>query len=570
MKDMKKLTKIIILIGLLIFITGCGQGKPENEVTNISGFYFDTYITINIYDSIDDQTIKGLSELLTKYDTLFSEDNENSDIYRLNHSDKINVTMNPETISVLNTALEFAYLSDGAFDPSIEAVQKLWCFDGSNNTPPLDEDIKRALKNVDYTCISVDTNTISLSPEQEITLGASAKGYIADQIRKYLYDNNIENALIDLGGNILCMGSKDITSKNIKPFKIGIKKPFSDEAITSVEVTNNSIVTSGVYERSYIYNDKLYHHILDTQTGYPVSLTSDNGKQLYSVSIIGPSSEICDNLSTCLLLLGPDKGNALLNNYNGYNAIYVYDDNTIEYSNNYNVSSFNNITLEKIMFLGDSITYGYCPGYPEGGFRNVINDFLENDNKQALYDFVGDINAGDRFDNDCCGYSGYTIAPINAFGTYEKDSHGLSEITNKMLYTYYPDTIVLMIGTNDILRCNGPKNMNQNIDELVNQILLYTNNDKHLFICSIPYVSCTNIADITYIADATLTQDDINTKTDGYNNHLEALANSHDNITFIDINKALTFDDLVDGIHPSLEGYEKIGALIYKNVFIAK
>ena len=158
-----------------------------------------------------------------------------------------------------------------------------------------------------------------------IDLGAIAKGYIADQIKSYLLKNKVNSALINLGGNILCVGQK-----NNNPFSIGITDPQNtNHSILSLNINNLSIVTSGTYQRYIEINSKKYHHILNPSTGY----CYDNG--LSSVTIISKSSLQGDALSTVCFALGKEKGLALLNSIKNVSGCFIDDHNQISYSKNF-------------------------------------------------------------------------------------------------------------------------------------------------------------------------------------------------------------------------------------------
>ena len=160
-----------------------------------------------------------------------------------------------------------------------------------------------------------------------LDLGAIAKGYIADKLKEYLVENGVEHALINLGGNILIIGDKPDGSK----YNIGIQKPFDQtgQPITSVKVSDTSLVTTGIYERCFEKDDTLYHHILDPATGYPCQ------NNLYSVTIVTKSSVMADALSTTCFLLGLKDGMELINSLEGVEALFITDDYELHYSDNF-------------------------------------------------------------------------------------------------------------------------------------------------------------------------------------------------------------------------------------------
>lgn len=200
----------------------------------------------------------------------------------------------------------------GKFDITLLPVS-LWDFNGENPRVPDEAELKEALKYVDYTLVKVEGNSVTVPKGVQIDLGAIAKGYIADKMAEYLKKEGVSSAILDLGGNIYALGDK--RGEN---WKIGIRSPFDPgEQIGYTEVKDKTVVTSGVYERCFKKDGKLYHHILNTENGMPV----DNG--VASVTIIAQSSADADALSTLCFALGKDKGLEVLNNTEGVCGIFV-------------------------------------------------------------------------------------------------------------------------------------------------------------------------------------------------------------------------------------------------------
>ena len=165
-------------------------------------------------------------------------------------------------------------------------------------------------------------------PQAKIDLGGIAKGFIADEMRSFLNKKGITSGVICLGGNVLTLGKKADHSS----YTIGIQKPFSETgtSLGTLNVSDASVVSSGIYERYYRVNGKLYHHILDTSTGYPVE------NHLYQVTIISDISMDGDALSTTCFSLGLKKGMQLVEQTDGVEAIFVSDDGTITCSSGIN------------------------------------------------------------------------------------------------------------------------------------------------------------------------------------------------------------------------------------------
>ena len=304
----------ILLLPIISMMTGCTK---NTEPISRTGFYFDTVIQITLYDTENEAILDGCFALAEKYENLFSATKEGSDVWNLNHGKGEPVIVSMETFSLLDTALDYALMTHGVVDPTVRPLSELWNFgSGEEHLVPEETDIAESLSHVSYKNISFGDalyseenaaayKTIILDdPEAAIDLGFIAKGYIADKMKEYLLSQGVESACISLGGNVITIGEKPDGS----PFRIGIQEPFAPEgtALDTVEIRDTSVVTSGIYERYFYEGDTLYHHVLDTSTGYPV----DN--ELASVTIICESSTKADALSTSCLCMGLEEGRQYL------------------------------------------------------------------------------------------------------------------------------------------------------------------------------------------------------------------------------------------------------------------
>ena len=316
---MKSIKHFIILI-ILITICTSGCGRTAEPVTE-TGFYLDTVVQITLYDTDGRdaciQKIEECFEMIDYYEQMFSATIEESDIWNINHSAGAPVSVSDDTISLLQTALFYSELSDGRVDVTVLPLSELWDFGSDGNShKPSDDDIQKAVSHIDYHAVSISGNYVTLSdPEAAIDLGFIAKGYIADRLKEYLLKQGVTSACINLGGNLITIGSKP----DGRPYRIGIQKPFGyeGEIITAIDVTDSSVVSSGVYERYFYEDDMLYHHLLDTATGYP----TDNN--IAGVTILTPSSVDADALSTTCFFLGVDAGMELIESLDNAEALFI-------------------------------------------------------------------------------------------------------------------------------------------------------------------------------------------------------------------------------------------------------
>ncbi|MGN0366184.1 MAG: FAD:protein FMN transferase [Suilimivivens sp.] len=322
---MKKLFSLICSIAILL--TGCNSYMNSTAPLKVNGVYFDTIISVTIYKNGSQQILEECMDLAAHYENLLSPNVEGSDVWKINHSNGSFVTVDNDTLMLINTALFYAQLSDGLVDPTIGSLSQLWNF-GSDNQELVPEDslIKTALSHVNYKTIIIRNQQVKLTdPQARIELGFIAKGFIADKMKEFLISKGVTSALINLGGNVLTLGNKPDDT----PFQIGIQKPFSPVGTPALtlDVTDSSVVSSGNYERYFEKNGKLYHHILSTDTGYPV----DN--ELSQVTILSTSSVDGDALSTLCYILGYEEAALLLESHPDIRAIFITEDGDTLYAN---------------------------------------------------------------------------------------------------------------------------------------------------------------------------------------------------------------------------------------------
>nr|WP_303016140.1 FAD:protein FMN transferase [uncultured Blautia sp.] len=343
-----------VLVCPILLFTGCGNitdadtSTTGNEPISISSIKLNTAVQITIYDSQDKALLDDCLALCDKYELIFSRTNEKSELYKLNHrkdtSDKdpnadgqttpypVSGTADTWHISeylaaLLSEGLDITRESDGAFDIAIAPLTSLWDFTAEDPKVPDDAAIQKALPLCSSDGVTIDGQDITLpSDDIQFDVGAIAKGYIADRMKDLLVKKGVKSAIINLGGNVLCIGSKPDGT----PFKVGIQKPFADRNETEavMDITGKSVVSSGIYERCFKQNGKLYHHILNPKTGYPY----DNS--LISVTIISDQSVDGDALSTTCFALGLEDGLKFAEK-KGVQAVLITEDYELHYTDGF-------------------------------------------------------------------------------------------------------------------------------------------------------------------------------------------------------------------------------------------
>ena len=292
----------------------------------IKKFYIlGTIIELKVYGKSAEKSINEAIKKLCEIDDKMSVFKDFSEVSIINRNAGICACqVSADTYFVVKKAAQYSKLSGGAFDPTIRPVVNLWGVNTDHANIPKITEIKNNMRLINYKDImlcDIDKSIKLRNKNQAIDLGAIAKGFAADEVKDILISNNIENAIIDLGGNIYVLGNKlDGTLWNI-----GIQDPIKEclEYVGIVSAENKSIVTSGNYERYFMKQGKRYHHIIDPNTGAP----SENG--IISVTVISECSIDGDALTTCIYVMGIEKGLKLIESINGVEAIFIMSDKKI-------------------------------------------------------------------------------------------------------------------------------------------------------------------------------------------------------------------------------------------------
>ncbi len=330
--------RIYAVVALLLFLAiviffynrySFTRSQSSQPIT-VTDYKLNTYVTVTIYDSDDTALLDECMALCDKYELLFSRTNPESELHKLNHgmlpqSVDGYYTVSDELFEVIEIGKKYSELSGDAFCIAMEPLTSIWNFTDGTDIVPAKEHIDTVLPflNSDDVLLRAPNEVAFVNKGMGIDLGAIAKGYIADRIKEYLLSENVNSALIYLGGNVLCIGEKETEA-----FKIGIEKPFDTDGNPAavVQVSDMSVVTSGTDERYFEKDGNFYHHILDNKTGYPIE------NDLTAVTIISSSSTDADALSTTCFSLGLEKGLELLESLDYADGFFITDEGEYYYS----------------------------------------------------------------------------------------------------------------------------------------------------------------------------------------------------------------------------------------------
>ncbi len=296
---------LLIIVTFLLVLSACN--KPENKkIIKDSQFIFGTIVDVTLYGDHSMRANEALKSIRHDFKTLQKSWNPWDDraLARVNKLIKTTewFSYNPIIHTLLTDGKKYSKLSQNLFNPTMAGLTKLWGFHSSENMlsqPPIDLDIKALLahktsmQDIQLKGIKMKSN----NPNIILDFGGMAKGLAVELAINDLKKYNIHNAIINAGGDIKVIGSH-----GNKPWHIGIRHPREkNNILAGVDLySNESIFTSGDYERYFIYNGVRYHHILDPRTGYPTTETM-------SVTVIHPNAALADAAATALFVAGPKK-----------------------------------------------------------------------------------------------------------------------------------------------------------------------------------------------------------------------------------------------------------------------
>lgn len=310
------MVRAIFLAVSVLLLVSCDflEGKPDP--IRIQGETMGTTYSVTIVDVPDDMTAEILQEsvetVLAEVNGRMSNWDPNSEVSILNK----NLDTNPIVVSegffyVMSAANQVNDLSGGKFDVTLAPLIALWGFGPKNPGEPIpgDDEIQAALKLVGQKTLlklSESDNLITKAdPAISINLSAIAKGYGVDRVAAELRANDIENYLVEIGGDLVTSGE----NATDQPWSIGIERPDSakQDVELVVPVSDLGMATSGDYRNFIEYEGVRYSHIIDPTTGRPITHATA------SVTVLAENAMMADALATAFLVLGVDEGLEMAN-----------------------------------------------------------------------------------------------------------------------------------------------------------------------------------------------------------------------------------------------------------------
>lgn len=288
------------LVFITILVSACNQTEKQ---FSYSIFAFGTIIEVTLYDTNQQQADIAFNDLQQLFDKNHQDWSPwtNGDLAQLNK--RLNstspITVAPHLIPIIKTSITLSKQSNNHYNPAIGKLINLWQFHKYKDKdvqPPAHAQIQNLIDKkpqMNSLSFNIDNQLLNSNPDVLLNFGAFAKGYAINIGIKHLQKLGINNAIINAGGDLSAIGKKGVHAWNI-----GVRHPRKDEILASVSIENNeSVFTSGDYERFYIYQSKRFHHILNPSTGYP---TND----AQSVTVIHPDAGHADAAATALFVAG--------------------------------------------------------------------------------------------------------------------------------------------------------------------------------------------------------------------------------------------------------------------------
>jgi thiamine biosynthesis lipoprotein len=305
--------------GLLLENAPAAQSATAAQTTHCA---MGTVMTHKAFGLYAEDSLAAVCREVAWIEGLLSRFLPDSEISRVNGSAGIrSEKVSLETYDALSKAVEFSRCFPGCFDVTIKPLVTLWHTAKESLTQPDEPSIKQVLPLVNYRDLILDPREITAGLRnggQSVDLGGIGKGFAGDRILEVFKEFGISSAYSNLGGNVVTLGTKP----DGNPWQIGIQHPRQENSlIGSVSVVNQTVVTSGDYQRYFTDSQgKSHHHIRDPTTGYP----AESG--LISVSIVTEKSFAADPLSTIVFVAGMEKGLAFLRSFPETEAILVDSD----------------------------------------------------------------------------------------------------------------------------------------------------------------------------------------------------------------------------------------------------
>ena len=316
-----KLHRFLALCLALLLFSACAAPPEEESPCRAEVLAMDTVMTLTVYGQSAERGAEILQKAAARIDELeglLSVADENSEIYRANHSGGAAVPLSDDARQLLAGALDLCASTNGALDVTIYPVVRAWGFTTGDYQVPEAAALEKLLPQVDYSGVALSGGTLTLPEGMELDLGAVAKGYAGDQLMALFAAEGVTAAIVSLGGNVQTLGSRPDGS----PWRVALQDPDGGYAAV-LEVADRAVITSGGYQRYFERDGETYIHIIDPSTGRPARTG------LASVTVVADSGVIGDGLSTALFVMGREKAEACWRERRDFDFVLLAEDGSV-------------------------------------------------------------------------------------------------------------------------------------------------------------------------------------------------------------------------------------------------
>lgn len=327
----KKYAFGLLLSLLFVFLVACSPSEEENTILETpyeqTEFLMGTYVSLRVYDEGKEEALEEAFARIEELADKVTVNEPGSQMDKINQAaGETPVTVSEDVYPLIQTAAEYSELPNSGFDYTIGPITDLWRIGFDDARVPEPAEIEAVLPLVDHEKVELNAEEQSVYLTEAgmlLDLGAIAKGYIADEVTEVFKAHGITTAIMDLGGNVVIMG--DSPTRETGGFNVGVQDPFDQRGayVGAMNLSDKSIVTSGIYERYIEEEGEIYHHLMDPDTGYPF----DNN--LASVTIVSDFSIDGDALSTVVFGFGLEEGLEYVNAQEDIEGIFITKDREI-------------------------------------------------------------------------------------------------------------------------------------------------------------------------------------------------------------------------------------------------
>ncbi|MDR1989340.1 MAG: FAD:protein FMN transferase [Acidobacteriaceae bacterium] len=317
----------LLFVLVAVAVSGCRAAPPSPHLVQRTELEMGSSLTLTAWTADETAANEAFSRVFAEFDRLdrlMSVWKPESDIVKVNAAAGVHpVAVSPDVIDVVSIARQVSEWTEGKFDITFGALSDVWKFDqDQDDSIPSAEAIAARLPFIDYRQLRIDpaAGTLFLAKQgMRAHLGGIGKGYAVDKAVAILREHGINDFMVQAGGDMYVGGRR-----GDRAWRLGINDPRGKggDSFATIELSNETLSTSGDYERYFIRDGVRYHHILDPALGQPA-------RGARSVTIVTKRAVIADGLSTGVFVLGPEKGMALIERLPDVEGVIVTSKNEV-------------------------------------------------------------------------------------------------------------------------------------------------------------------------------------------------------------------------------------------------